>query len=190
MKIIGIIGKIGSGKTYISGKISKFNFNADKEVSKIYEKNKTCFKKLKKKFPTKISQFPVDKKELQTIVNENKKNLKTISEIVHPLIRIELKKFLKRYSNKKVVVLDIPLLIENKIKIKNIVLVYVEAQTSKIIARLKKRKNFNKKTYKIMNEYQLSSTFKKKSCKYIIKNNFKKRFVNKQLNKLKIKLGI
>ena len=37
MIIIGIIGKIGSGKTYIANKITKFNFNADKEVNKIYK---------------------------------------------------------------------------------------------------------------------------------------------------------
>ena len=40
MIIIGIIGKIGSGKTYIANKITKFNFNADKEVRKIYKNAK------------------------------------------------------------------------------------------------------------------------------------------------------
>ena len=36
-------------------------FNADKEVVKIYKKNRKCFKKLKKKFPKFIS-FPIKKK--------------------------------------------------------------------------------------------------------------------------------
>ena len=40
MKIIAIIGRIGSGKSYISKKICKFNFDADREVDKIYKKNK------------------------------------------------------------------------------------------------------------------------------------------------------
>ena len=41
MIIIGIIGKIGSGKTYIANKITKFNFNADKEVIKFIKKIKS-----------------------------------------------------------------------------------------------------------------------------------------------------
>ena len=89
MIIIGIIGKIGSGKTYIANKITKFNFNADKEVNKIYKKNKN--------------------------------NLKKLGKIVHPIVSAELKKFLKKYSKKKVIVLDIPLLLENNIKIKDII---------------------------------------------------------------------
>ena len=190
MKIIGVIGKIGSGKTYIANKISKYNFNADEEVNKIYKKNKNCFNKIKKKFPNQITKFPIDKKELQRIVNKNKNNLKLISRIVHPIVRIELKKFFKKYSKKKVIVLDIPLLLENNIKIKNIILVYVDAKTSEIMKRLVKRPNFNIKTYKIMNILQLPSVYKKKKSSYIIKNNFKKEFVKNQLNKLKGKFGI
>ena len=190
MIIIGIIGKIGSGKTYIANKITKFNFNADKEVNKIYKKNKKFYNMIKKIFPNQITKFPIDKKELQRIVNKNKNNLKKLGKIVHPIVRAELKKFLKKYSKKKVIVLDIPLLLENNIKIKNIILVYVDAKTNEIINKLKGRKNFNKKTYKIMAKNQLSSAYKKKRCNFVIRNNFKKEFVNKQLNELKVKLGI
>ena len=190
MIIIGIIGKIGSGKTYIANKITKFNFNADKEVNKIYKKNKKFYNTIKKVFPNQITKFPIDKKELQRIVNKNKNNLKKLGKIVHPIVRAELKKFLKKYSKKKVIVLDIPLLLENNIKIKNIILVYVDAKTNEIINKLKGRKNFNKKTYKIMAKNQLPSVYKKKRCNFVIRNNFKKEFVIKQLNELKVKLGI
>ena len=101
MIIIGIIGKIGSGKTYIANKITKFNFNADKEVNKIYKKNKKFYNRIKKVFPNQITKFPIDKKELQRIVNKNKNNLKKLGKIVHPIVRAELKKFLKKYSKKK-----------------------------------------------------------------------------------------
>jgi len=190
MIIIGIIGKIGSGKTYIANKITKFNFNADKEVNKIYKKNKKFYNRIKKIFPNQITKFPIDKKELQRIVNRNKNNLKKLGKMVHPIVREELKKFLKKYSKKKVIVLDIPLLLENNIKIKNIILVYVDAKTNQIINKLKGRKNFNKKTYKIMAKNQLPSAYKKKRCNFVIRNNFKKEFVNKQINELKVKLGI
>ena len=190
VKRIGILGDIGSGKSFVANKFGYPVFNADKEVNKIYKKNKKFYNSIKKIFPNQITKFPIDKKELQRIVNKNKNNLKKLGKIVHPIVREELKKFLKKYSKKKVIVLDIPLLLENNIKIKDIILVYVDAKTNEIINKLKSRKNFNKKTYKIMAKNQLPSVYKKKRCNFVIKNNFKKEFVNKQLNELKVKLGI
>ena len=51
---IGILGDIGSGKSFIAKQFGYPVFNADKEVKKIYKKNKNCFKKLKKNFPNYI----------------------------------------------------------------------------------------------------------------------------------------
>ena len=50
MTIIGILGDIGSGKTFISNLFGFPVFNADAEVGKIYKKNYKCFLKLKKNF--------------------------------------------------------------------------------------------------------------------------------------------
>ena len=46
---IGIIGDIGSGKSFVARQFLCPVFDADKEVSKIYLDDKKCFKKLKKK---------------------------------------------------------------------------------------------------------------------------------------------
>ena len=53
---IGIIGDIGSGKSFVAKQFKYPIFNADLEVNKIYKKNRFCFKKLKKK-NTKIYNF-------------------------------------------------------------------------------------------------------------------------------------
>ena len=52
---------------------------------------------------------------------------------------------LKKNSKKKLVVLDITLLVENKLYKKNYILLYIQADIKEIQSRLKKRKNFNKK---------------------------------------------
>ena len=78
MKIIGVLGDIGSGKSVVSKKFNCPVFNADEEVSKLYNKSYSCFKKLKKEFPKNIKKFPIDKKELIKIIVKNrlyKKNL-------------------------------------------------------------------------------------------------------------------
>ena len=66
---IGIVGDIGSGKSYVAKQFKLPVFNADLEVNKIYKNNKKCFKKLKKEFPKQISSFPTKKKELLIIDN-------------------------------------------------------------------------------------------------------------------------
>ncbi len=54
---IGIIGDIGSGKSYVARNFGYPVFNADEEVSKIYKKNEKVFIRLKKKLPKYISLF-------------------------------------------------------------------------------------------------------------------------------------
>ena len=69
---IGIVGGIGVGKSYIAKKFGYPVFNADAEVSKIYRKNKKCFKKLKKTLSNYIFSFPIRRKELSQVVLKNK----------------------------------------------------------------------------------------------------------------------
>ena len=98
---IGIIGDIGSGKSYVAKQFGFPVFDADIEVNKIYKKNRKCFKKLKKEFPNHIFSFPIKKKELSRAVAENKNNIKKINKIVHPEVRLRMKKFIKKYKKKK-----------------------------------------------------------------------------------------
>ena len=48
MKRLGVLGDIGSGKSYVAKCFGYPVFNADKEVAKIYNKEKKIFLKLKK----------------------------------------------------------------------------------------------------------------------------------------------
>ena len=113
---IGILGDIGSGKTFVANQFGYPVFNADIEVTKIYKNNKSCFKILKKNFPNYIFSFPIKKKEISKLILSNKKNLKKVNKIVHPIVRTRMNKFINKNKKKKIVVLDIPLLLENRIK--------------------------------------------------------------------------
>ena len=61
---IGIVGDIGSGKSYVAKLFGYPVFNADNEVSKIYKKNRKFYKKIKKKLPKHITTFPLKKEEI------------------------------------------------------------------------------------------------------------------------------
>ena len=181
---IGILGNIGSGKSYVAKKFGYPVFDADYEVSKLYKKDKKIFKKLKKKIPKQISSFPIDKKEIIHAILNNKFNLKKIITIVHLEIRKALKLFIIKNKNKKIVILDIPLLLENKINNKNDILVFVDSKKAEVEKRLKKRLNFNKKLLNKFKKIQFSSSYKKKKSNFIIKNNFKKKSLNKDIKKI------
>ncbi len=186
---IGILGDIGSGKSFIARQFGYPVFDADKQVSKIYKENNNCFKKLKKKLPNFIKSFPIKKKELKKAVLNNKNNLKKIESIVHPEVKKYMKKFIKVNKNKKILIFDIPLLIENKIYNKNkMVLVFVDAKKKDINKKLRKRKNYDEKIIKKLRKFQLPLEIKKKKSNYLIKNDFKSLNLRKNVKILKNKI--
>ena len=66
---IGILGNIGSGKTFVANHLVNVQCNA--EVS-AYKNNKKIFKKLNKKLPKYISSFPIKKTELTKAILASK----------------------------------------------------------------------------------------------------------------------
>ena len=181
---IGILGDIGSGKSYVAQNFGYPVFNADHEVAKLYQQNKNIFQNLKKKLPKYIHSFPVEKKEISNAILSNKNNLNKIVKIVHAEIRKKMNNFLKKNKNKKIVILDIPLLLENKINGKNDILIYIESDKSTILKRLKKRKSFNQNLLKKFKAIQYPINYKKKKSHFIIKNNFKKKSVKEGIQKI------
>jgi dephospho-CoA kinase len=181
---IGILGEIGAGKSYVATNFGYPVFNADHQVAELYKKDKKIFYKLKKILPKYISKFPIDKKEISNAIIANKNNLKKIVKIVHSEVRKKMLLFLKKNNRAKIVVLDIPLLLENKINNKNDILVFVDSKKSEILKRLKKRKNFNLKIFQKFKDIQLSSNYKKKKSHFIIKNDFRKKSVKIGIKKV------
>ena len=185
---IGILGNIGSGKSFISKLFNSPVFNADKEVNYIYKNNKNCFIKLKKKLPKYIKSFPIKKSELIKAVSTNQKNIKIISSIVHPVVRKRMIEFLYKKRKSEIVVLDIPLLIENKLNKKGDVLIFVKANNSKILKRLRKRKNYNKKILQTLKQNQTELLKKRKLANFIIDNNFSANIMKRKVKILKSKI--
>ena len=181
---IGILGDIGSGKSYVAKNFGYPVFNADIEVGKLYKKDRKIFNNLKKILPKYIYSFPINKNEISNAILANKINLKKIVKIVHLEIRKKMNIFLNKNKKKKIVILDIPLLLENNINKKDDILVFVKSKKSEVQNRLKKRKNFNSKILNKFKNIQLSSSYKKKNSQYIINNNFTRNSVKISIRKI------
>ena len=181
---IGILGDIGSGKSYVSKCFGYPVFNADKEVTKLYKSDYKVFKKLKRSLPKFIYSFPISKIEITRAILFNKSNLKKIITIVHQEIRKRMNVFLRKNKKRKIIILDIPLLLENKINKETDILVFVESRKSDILKKLKNRNNFEKKLYKKFKNIQLPISYKKKKSQFIIKNDFTNKSVKRAIKNI------
>ena len=164
---IGILGDIGSGKSYVAKNFGYPVFNADFEVGKLYKKDRKIFNSLQKILPKYIRSFPVKKNEICNAILANKTNLKKIVIIVHLEIKKKMNLFLKKNINKK-----------------GDILIFVQSKKLDIIKRLKDRKNLNLKLLKKFKDIQLPLDYKKKISQFVIKNNFTKKSVNINIKKI------
>ena len=90
-----------------------------------------------------------------------------------------MKIFLYKNKDKKIVILDVPLLLENKINKKKDILIFVFSKKSDILKKLKKRRNFNQKLLTKFKNAQLRLNYKRKKSQFVVKNDFKKKTIKK-----------
>ena len=169
MFIIGITGSIASGKTTVAHLMARKKyplFSADKVVDNLYKK-KNFVKLLVKKFE--LTQNKNIKKQLKLIIKKNRGNLLKLEAIIHPLVRKEMKNFLKK--KRKFIFLEIPLLIESKLNKYFDKIIFVNTKRRLRLKRYLKR-NGNKKTFDLLDKRQLLPIAKKKMCDYTINNNY------------------
>ena len=185
---VAILGDIGSGKTFVSKQFGYPIFNADEEVRKIYKKDKSCFLKIKKALPKFILSNSLNKNELMNAILDDFKNLKKISKIVHPLVRKKLNYFLIKNKKRKMVVLDIPLFIENKLNKQDDILVYIEAKKNDIQKKLKKRANYNETIFNNLRLIQLPLAKKKRISEFKLVNKFNSNKIKKDIKIIKEKI--
>ena len=181
---IGILGDIGSGKSFVAKNFRYPVFNADKVVADLYKKDKKIFIRLKKKLPKYFYSFPIDKKDVSNAILSSENNLRKIVKMVHAEVRKKMSLFIKNNKKKKIIILDIPLLLENKINKKKDILIFVQSSRKEILKRLKKRNNFNKKIVNKFRNIQLPLDYKRNRSHFIIKNDFTEKKIKKIIKEI------
>jgi dephospho-CoA kinase len=173
---VGILGSVGSGKTFIANIFKELSFNifsADNEVANIYKNNKAVNKKIAKFFKLKLYKGKINKQDLRDSLKKNPKKFKFLNKTIHPIVRKRLAIFLSRFKKNKLVVLDIPLLVENKMLNFVDILVLVKTRSNSFLSRIKKRKNLDKQFLNILRKQQASEKIKESYADFIIYNSSK-----------------
>lgn len=177
---VGITGSIASGKTTVARMFAgkKYPlFDADNEVRRIYKKN--VFKeKIRKKFGLKNKKNI--KGKIQKVIFKNKKNLQKLEKIIHPLVRKELKNFIKKNKRKKVLIFEIPLLIESKLEKYFDVVIFIKAKKKIRLKRYMKKRG-DPKLFIKLDQHQMKDTKKAKLCDHVVVNNSTLKVLKKKL---------
>ena len=173
---VGILGSVGSGKTFVANIFKELSFNifsADNVVANIYKNNKAVNKKIAKFFKLKLYKGKINKEDLRYSLKKNPKKFKFLNKIIHPIVKKRLSIFLSRFKKNKLVVLDIPLLVENKMLNFVDILVLVKTRSNSFLSRIKKRKNLDKQFLNILKKQQASEKIKESYADFIIYNSSK-----------------
>ena len=173
---IGILGSVGSGKTFIANIFKELGFNifsADNEVANIYKNNKIVNKKISKFFKLKLYKGKINKQELRVSLKKNPNKFRFLNNIIHPIVRKKLVLFLSRCKKNKLTVLDVPLLVENKMFNFVDILILVKTGSKSFLSRIKKRKNLDKQFLNILKKQQANEKTKESYADFIIYNSSK-----------------
>ncbi len=167
---IGITGSLASGKSTVAKLISRNRypiFSADKTVKALYKK-RIFITKAKKKFNFKNTKNL--KKNVINLIKKDKKILKQLELILHPLVRREMRVFMRSKKNIKIKIFEIPLLIESKLTKYFDIIIFVGAKKN---IRLKRyvAAGGDKKIFTILEKRQNKPSKKMKISDHVIYNN-------------------
>jgi len=167
---LGIVGEIGSGKTYVSKVFKNYGYNvfdADKVVHNIYKKNKFINQKISRIF--KLKSKRVNLKDLANVIIKNPSKLVKLNKIIHPEVKKNLLYFIRKNKKEKLIVLDIPLLLETNFKYFADIVVFVDT-ADKILSKFRKKRKINVKLINVLKKYHFNKEKKKALSDFVIKN--------------------
>ena len=173
---VGILGSVGSGKSFIANIFKELNFNifsADNEVANIYKNNKIVNKKIAKFFKLKLYKSKINKQELRDCLKKKPNKFGFLNKVIHPIVRKKLVLFLSKFKKNRLVVLDIPLLVENKMFEFVDIFILIKTKSTFFKDRIKKRKNLDKQFLNILKKQQTSEKIKESYADFIIYNSSK-----------------
>jgi dephospho-CoA kinase len=185
MKIVGITGGIGSGKTTVCKIFELLGipvFYADMEAKKLYE-NKIIISKIVKLFGEKIldSKRKVNKKKLAEIVFNNSTLLATLNAIIHPEVKRQFEAWKKKRKGAKYVIKEAAIMIESGSHKYIDFLVSVTADKALRIKRITNRDKVTSKAVEKRMSEQISDAERSNYSDAIIVNNGERSLIEQAL---------
>ena len=190
--IIGITGGIGTGKSTVAKAFRRFGarvLDADTMAHDALRKNTTSYKEIVKTFGRCIlnGDGRINRVKLGDLAFRNKKVLKRLCDIVHPIVVMGIKKsvnMILKSGGAPAVVIDAPLLIEAGLHKVVDYLIVVKASRKTQIKRAMKKTSlpFNEIMKRIRSQMLLSK--KVRMADYVIDNEGSKSDTERTIKKI------
>lgn len=167
---IGLTGCIGMGKSTTLKMFEDegiLTWSADEAVSRLYEKDGEAVLKVQSLTPESIVNNSVSRENLREQVKKRPEILLSLELIVNPLIKTDRENFLRSNSQEKAVVLDLPLLFENKMESDFDKIVVVSASVRVQKERVLSRNTMDIKLLNIIKSKQISDKEKRSRADFI-----------------------
>jgi dephospho-CoA kinase len=177
MKIIGITGGIGSGKTEVAKIFKKLGakiISGDKIGKKVVEKNRSVLKKLVRMFGEGIlnRNKKLNRRNLGKIAFSSIENRDKLNTIVHPYLLSNLRKQIREYRKKGpgIVIVDAALIIEWGLQKELDYLILVESNLNNRLKRLKHNLGHTQREALSRIKAQINHKTRRRYADYIIRN--------------------
>lgn len=167
---IGLTGCIGMGKSTTLKMFEDegvLTWSADEAVSRLYAKDGKAVLKVQALTPESVVNNSVSRENLREQVKNRPEILLSLELIVNPLIKTDRENFLRSNSQKKAVVLDLPLLFENKMELEFDIIVVVSAPARVQEERVLSRNTMDIKLLNIIKSKQISDEEKKSRADFV-----------------------
>ena len=172
MITIGLTGSIGMGKTETSKIFLSYGipvYDADKAVHNLYGPNKKGSLAIKNIFPNCINEDgSVNREILSKEVLDNKEKIKSLEQIIHPLVAEDRKIFFYENRNAKIIILDVPLLFETGGQKDVDYIIVVDAPDTVQKERVMARPNMTEEKFHKIISQQIPNHVKKQKADFII----------------------
>lgn len=171
MKIIGLTGSIGMGKTTTAQMFKKHGvpaIDADEIVHDLYENEAVAL--IEDAFPGTTDANGVDRTKLSQAVIGQPENFAKLEAIIHPLVRQKQDEFIEfhRARGADLVLLDIPLLFETNAQSRVDIIVVVTCDAKIQKQRVLARKNMSEEKFAAILEKQLPDAEKRRLADHIV----------------------
>ncbi len=189
MKVIGLTGGIGMGKTTVAAIFARHGipvFDADAAVHRLQRPNGAALPALARAFPGAVTNGILDRAALRDIVLADPAGLRRLERLMHPLVRREERAFraAARRRARRLILLDIPLLFETGADRRVDWTITVSAPRREQIARIRRRGALRPAQIAAIIAKQLPDAEKRRRADHVIRTGLSRFDTRRQVERL------
>jgi len=193
MKVIGLTGGIGMGKSFIAAAFARHGVaahDADRVVHALMARGGRAVPAIAKAFPGVVRGGAVDRARLGALVFDDPSALARLEAILHPAVRRSQQAFLQRQrrAGRSLALLDVPLLLETGNAAGADLIVVASAPPAVQASRVLRRPGMSRARLESIRARQMSDREKRRRADVVIRTGLSRQHTLGQVRRLLARL--